>query len=220
MRAITRDAPGRLGLFGNTSHHPQLQAWLGQVLDIAGPVILVQSGETAIGTILHLACQSLRANDCEICLAGAVTPTGGGFLLLKRNSTATADRDAIYAVIKGSGIAHCQGMSENPRISFINAQVKAINSALHMAQCSAESIAYVEKSETGIANCDQYQTAALVRAYQHDDRVPSFGTGKEMFGHLGRGGRLGIDRKGRLDAAPSAAHSQGAEPRENRRAPG
>jgi acyl transferase domain-containing protein len=95
--------------------------WLSHRLNLRGPVVCLAPGECASTAALHVACQSLRDRECEMAIAGGIgflERSGDGFdsreaahewraglVLLKRLSSAEADRDAIHAVIRGSAFS-------------------------------------------------------------------------------------------------------------------
>lgn len=117
---------------------------------------------------------------------GYVRSEGAGVVVLKPLSSAIADRDPIYAVIKGSTInqdGHTNGMTV-PRAS---AQEAMFRDALDNAGVAASDVIYVEAHGTGTAVGDPIEAAAL-GAVLADGRSSAdccvIGSVKTNIGHL------------------------------------
>ncbi|MFD9371358.1 SDR family NAD(P)-dependent oxidoreductase, partial [Streptomyces sp. NPDC060020] len=77
------------------------------VLGLSGPGRTVTGGAPSTLRAVHLACESLRAGECGIALAGGLDagPAGGAVLVLKPLARALADGDRVRGVLHGTGPA-------------------------------------------------------------------------------------------------------------------
>jgi acyl transferase domain-containing protein len=142
-----------------------LSTRLSYKLNLRGPSYSVHTACSTALVAVHLACQSLLIDECQIALAGGVAinvphrvgylyqpngivspdghcrpfdanaqgtifGSGVGIVVLKRLEEALADRDNIYAVIKGSAINN----DGSPKASFtapgVSGQTEVITEAL------------------------------------------------------------------------------------------
>ncbi|MER5347239.1 polyketide synthase [Streptomyces mirabilis] len=97
---------------------PGPAARLSRLLDLRGPSLSVDSGNSSFLTALHLALGALRAGECAAALVGAVelrlhpacqrpgAGEGVAAVLLKPLATARADGDRVHAVIRSSAVGH------------------------------------------------------------------------------------------------------------------
>ncbi|MER7694491.1 beta-ketoacyl synthase N-terminal-like domain-containing protein [Streptomyces sp. NPDC097610] len=104
----TAPAAGRPGPAARLSH----------LLDLRGPSLSVDSGDSSFLTALHLALGALRAGECAAALVGAVelrlhpacqrpgAGEGVAAVLLKPLAAARADGDRVHAVIRSSAVGH------------------------------------------------------------------------------------------------------------------
>ncbi|MFT7558315.1 MAG: polyketide synthase PksN [Flavobacteriales bacterium] len=129
---------------------------------------------------------------------GFVRGEGGGIFMLKPVKQAEADGDSIYAVIKGVAVNHGgQGTSltaPNPK-----AQAALVISALADAECSANSISYIEAHGTGTVLGDPVEVLGLRMAFEANKNLAvskdscGLGTIKSNIGHLeGAAGIAGV----------------------------
>ncbi|HEV2784623.1 MAG TPA: MupA/Atu3671 family FMN-dependent luciferase-like monooxygenase [Actinophytocola sp.] len=119
--------------------------------------------------------------------AGTVPGNGVGVVVLKPLADAVADRDHVYAVIKGSAINNEGHRSIGYTAPSVAAQAEVIAEALAFAEVSAADIGYVEAHGTGTPLGDPIEIAALTRAYRRStDRVGDcpLGSVKTNIGHL------------------------------------
>jgi len=168
---------------------------LSYVLGLQGPSMAIDTACSSSLVALHLACQSLRAGESSLALAGGVslmlTPTvtrllaashalapdgrsktfdaeangfvrgeGCGVLVLKRLSSAMADRDPILAVIRGSAVNQ-DGRSSGLTTPNVLSQEALLRQALDSAGVPASAIGYVETHGTGTPLGDPIELAAL-----------------------------------------------------------
>ena len=121
---------------------------------------------------------------------GTVYGSGVAIVILKRLEDALDDRDHIYSVILGSAINNDGADKVGFTAPSIRGQTAVIESALGMADVSAESIGYVEAHGTGTSLGDPIEVAALTSAYRRQtDRKGycAIGSLKSNIGHLDAG---------------------------------
>jgi acyl transferase domain-containing protein/NAD(P)-dependent dehydrogenase (short-subunit alcohol dehydrogenase family)/acyl carrier protein len=197
-------APGRLAYF----------------LDLRGPSLTVDTACSSSLVAVHLACQSLRAGESEMALAGGVNvilrpevnltfsaagmlspdgsckfgdssadgyvrSEGAGVVVLKRMSSAIADGDPIYAVIRGSAVntgGRSSGILVRPSR---DGQAQVIREALRDAQATPADIDYVEAHGTGTPAGDRVEIEAIGRVIAEAARTRpcALGSVKTNIGH-------------------------------------
>lgn len=101
-----------------SASRPGPAARLSRLLDLRGPSLSVDSGDSSFLTALHLALGALRAGECAAALVGAVelrlhpacqrpgAGEGVAAVLLKPLAAARADGDRVHAVIRSSAVGH------------------------------------------------------------------------------------------------------------------
>lgn len=118
---------------------------------------------------------------------GTVGGNGIGVVVLKRLEDAIADRDHIYAVIKGSAINNDGAMKVSYTAPSQEGQAKVIRAAHLMADVEPETITYLETHGTGTALGDPIEVAAMTQAFRMaTDRTGfcAIGSVKTNIGHL------------------------------------
>ncbi|ELS32150.1 MULTISPECIES: type I polyketide synthase [Pseudanabaena] len=126
-----------------------------------------------------------RAFDCGA--NGTVGGNGLGVVVLKRLEDAIADRDYIYAVIKGSAINNDGSMKVGYTAPSQEGQARAIRAAQMMAEVEPDTITYMETHGTGTALGDPIEVAAMTQAFRvATDRRQfcAIGSVKTNVGHL------------------------------------
>jgi acyl transferase domain-containing protein/surfactin synthase thioesterase subunit/acyl carrier protein len=126
-----------------------------------------------------------RAFDARA--AGTVFGSGVAAILLKKVEEAKADRDRIYAVIKGTAINNDGAEKISYTASSVPAQSRAMVEALASSGVSAETISFVECHGTGTAVGDPLEVQALNRAFRAYTTGVGFcaiGSVKTNIGHL------------------------------------
>jgi acyl transferase domain-containing protein/surfactin synthase thioesterase subunit/acyl carrier protein len=126
-----------------------------------------------------------RAFDAKA--AGTVFGSGVAAVLLKSVQHAEADRDQIYAVIKGTAINNDGAQKVSYTASSVPAQSRAMVEALALAGVVPETLSYVECHGTGTVVGDPLEIQALNRAFRaFTDRVGfcAIGSVKTNIGHL------------------------------------
>ncbi|MEX1830106.1 SDR family NAD(P)-dependent oxidoreductase, partial [Luteibacter sp. CQ10] len=116
---------------------------------------------------------------------GMVPGEGSGAVLLKRLSTAIADRDPIHGVILGTSINH-GGRTHGYTVPNPLAQRDLVSAALDRAGIDARSIGYIEAHGTGTELGDPIEIAGLTQAFERstaDRQFCAIGSVKTMIGH-------------------------------------
>jgi len=126
-----------------------------------------------------------RAFDAKA--QGTVFGSGAGVVVLKRLEDAIADRDHIYAVIKGSAINNDGSLKVGYTAPSVDRQAEVIAMAQAVAGVDPETISYIETHGTGTPIGDPIEVAALTQAFRGTtDRKGFCGIGsvKTNIGHL------------------------------------
>ena len=118
---------------------------------------------------------------------GTIFGDGAGVVLLKRLEDALADRDHIYAVIRGCGLTNDGSGKAGFTAPSVDAQAAAIEMALNEAGVDADTIGYVECHGTATPLGDPIEIAALTKAFRQTTPERQFcaiGSVKSNMGHL------------------------------------
>lgn len=118
---------------------------------------------------------------------GTVPGNGVGIVVLKRLQDALADRDYLYARIRGSAINNDGASKIGYTAPSVDAQTKVIQAAQCAAEVSPDAITYVEAHGTGTSLGDAIEIDALNQAFHSViDRKDSccLGSVKTNVGHL------------------------------------
>nr|ADA69237.1 trans-AT polyketide synthase [Nostoc sp. 'Peltigera membranacea cyanobiont'] len=117
---------------------------------------------------------------------GFVPGEGVGVVLLKPLSVAIADRDNIYAVIRGTHVNH-GGKTNGYTVPNPKAQAELVFEALEKSGVDAREVSYIEAHGTGTELGDPIEVAGLTKAFQRHTQDTSFcaiGSVKSNVGHL------------------------------------
>ncbi len=118
---------------------------------------------------------------------GAVFGNGAGIVVLKRLADAIADRDNIYAVIKGSSVNNDGWQKVSYAAPNLEAQASVVSQALRKAGIDASTIDYIETHGTGTNLGDPIEIAALTQAFRETSQKTGYcaiGSVKTNIGHL------------------------------------
>lgn len=118
---------------------------------------------------------------------GTVGGNGIGIVVLKRLEDAIADRDYIYAVVKGSAINNDGAMKVGYTAPSETGQTTVIRAAQRMADVDPDTITYLETHGTGTVLGDPIEIAAMTQAFRATtDRTEfcAIGSVKTNVGHL------------------------------------
>lgn len=127
-------------------------------------------------------CRAFDANA-----KGIVGGNGLGVVTLKRLEDAIADRDCIYAVIKGSAMNNDGAMKVGYTAPSETGQVKVLKAAQMIAEVDPETITYIEAHGTGTALGDPIEVAAMTEAFRSSTQKQGYcaiGSVKTNVGHL------------------------------------
>ncbi|AOO82159.1 hybrid non-ribosomal peptide synthetase/type I polyketide synthase [Bosea vaviloviae] len=118
---------------------------------------------------------------------GTVFGSGAGIVALKRLEDAVADRDHVYAVIRGVGLNNDGAGKVGFTAPSVDGQAGAIVMAHAAADIDARSIGYVECHGTGTPMGDPIEVAGLTSAFRlttEDRGFCALGSVKSNIGHL------------------------------------
>ncbi|TDC72597.1 type I polyketide synthase, partial [Streptomyces hainanensis] len=116
---------------------------------------------------------------------GMIRGEGCGFVVLKRLSDAVADRDQIYATIRGWAVNQ-DGRSMGVTAPNAAAQIELHRAALRHAGLGPDAVDFVEAHGTGTPLGDQVELLALAEAYEsRPAELPPMlvGSSKAVYGH-------------------------------------
>ena len=127
-----------------------------------------------------------RCRPLDAAAAGTVFSNGAAVVALKRLSRAMADRDTIYAVIRGYATNNDRSAGSfatpNPEGQF-----RVVAKAMDKAGIDARTIGYVESHGTATPTGEPVEIAALSKAYRRDTderQYCAIGSVKANLGHL------------------------------------
>ncbi|MGZ7443444.1 SDR family NAD(P)-dependent oxidoreductase [Paenibacillus sp. TH7-28] len=154
---------------------------------IAGGVDLLLTPETYIMlSQINAMSPEGKCKTFDTTADGYVPGEGGGAVLLKPLSSALADGDTVYAVIKGSAVNN-DGYTVGVTTPDVSAQKKVIRAALEQAGVNPEVIGMIEAHGTGTFLGDPIEVRALTEVYRDFTTKSNFcalGTVKSNLGHL------------------------------------
>ena len=116
---------------------------------------------------------------------GLVVGEGAGMFVLKRLEDAVADKDTIYAVIKGIGLSNDMGGSLLAPAS--EGQLRAMQKAYHQANWRPQDVDFIECHGAGTPLGDQTEAQSLVDLWGQGSWSTgqcAIGSIKSMIGHL------------------------------------
>jgi len=117
---------------------------------------------------------------------GTVRGEGVGIVVLKLLEEAIADKDYIYAVIKGTAINNDGNRKAGYTAPSITGQTQVIKMAHKMAGVEPETITYIETHGTGTSVGDPIEIEALISAFNSNKKgFCKIGSLKTNIGHLG-----------------------------------
>ena len=118
---------------------------------------------------------------------GTVFSNGLGIVVLKRLEDALAERDHIYAVIRGSAINNDGSLKVGYTAPSVEGQAEVVAMAQAMAEVNPETITYIETHGTGTSLGDPIEIAALTKVFRAATGKKGFcaiGSVKSNVGHL------------------------------------
>ncbi len=162
--------------------------WNGDsTLALAGGVNVIVSPTGNIGlTKLKALSPDGRCKTFDASANGYVRSEGVGVIVLKPLSKALADKDPIYALIRGSAINH-DGRSKGLTVPYGPAQEALVRQALEKADVAPAQISYIEMHGTGTPLGDPIEAMALgniLAADRSPENYCTVGSVKTNIGHL------------------------------------
>ncbi|MUH01818.1 hypothetical protein F7734_60035, partial [Scytonema sp. UIC 10036] len=162
--------------------------WNGDAtMALAGGVNVIVSPTGNIGlTKLKALSPDGRCKTFDADANGYVRSEGVGFVVLKPLTKALADKDRIYALIRGSAINH-DGRSKGLTVPYGPAQEALIRQALEKAEVAPADISYIELHGTGTPLGDPIEAIALGNVLAQERPPESYctvGSVKSNIGHL------------------------------------
>ncbi|MEC8252544.1 MAG: beta-ketoacyl synthase N-terminal-like domain-containing protein, partial [Planctomycetota bacterium] len=117
---------------------------------------------------------------------GTVFGSGAGAVVLRRLDDALADRDHVYAVIKGSAINNDGRSKVGYLAPSVDGQAAAIAEAQALADVEPKDVGYIECHGTGTALGDPIEISALAQAFAgvRERQFCGVGSVKTNIGHL------------------------------------
>jgi acyl transferase domain-containing protein len=128
-----------------------------------------------------------RCRPFDADASGTIFGGGAGVVVLKRLEEALADRDHIYAVIRGCGTNNDGAAKVGFTAPSVEGQASAIEMALASAGVDARSISYVECHGTATPLGDPIEVGGLTKAFgasTTDRQFCALGSVKGNIGHL------------------------------------
>jgi len=117
---------------------------------------------------------------------GTIFASGVGAVLLKPLKRAVADRDHIFAVIKGTAANNDGSAKSSYTAPSLGQQSQAVADALKLAGISADSVGYIECHATGTIVGDPLEIEALTMAFRKQTNRKQYcavGSVKANIGH-------------------------------------
>ena len=128
-------------------------------LALAGGVNLIDAqSSAALWRLGVLSPGEIRPFDAAA--DGYVRGEGGGFVVLKPLRRALADRDRVYAVLRGSGLSH-EGAGRAIVAPSVAGQTAMLQVAYEAARVAAANVDYIEAHGTGTPQGDRNEAEAL-----------------------------------------------------------
>ncbi len=171
---------------------------------LAGGITLVYKDN--IGYLYQEGMLFSRDGHCRAFDAGANGIVGGegtAIVVLKLLEEAIADKDNIYAVIKGTAVNNDGARRMGYTAPSADGQAEVIRAAIKMAEVEPESIGYIEAHGTGTIVGDPIEITGLQLAFATERKgFCSIGSVKTNIGHLDRAAGV----TGLIKAALSLKH--------------
>src|SRR5829696_1855545 len=161
------------------SAHSIAAGRLAYVLGLQGPAMAVDTACSSSLVAIHLACQSLRNEDCRVAVAGGVHVT------LTPINSVVFSKLRMLAVVRGSAVNQ-DGASSGLTAPNGPAQEAVIRAALQRAGVKPAEMGYVEAHGTGTSLGDPIEVQALASVLgegRPSDRPLLIGSVKTNIGH-------------------------------------
>ncbi|MGE5343495.1 MAG: condensation domain-containing protein, partial [Candidatus Omnitrophota bacterium] len=168
---------------------------ISHVFDLRGPSLMIDTACSSTLAALHVACESLRRNECAMALVGAINiyallggneevsssfnrcrvfdhlageivgGEGMGAILLKPLHMALKDQDIIFAVIKGTAINQNGGRPPTVSGQSIEALCDVMQQAWDNARITPDTLSYIEASGAANPIGDVFEVKSITDAF-------------------------------------------------------
>ncbi len=165
----------------------QLRAGLCEVALAGGAAVTVPERSGHLYQEGGMLSRDGRTRTFDADASGTVFSDGAAMVVLKPLDRAMADRDTIYAVIRGVGINNDGGEKASFTAPSVEGQAAVIAMAQDDAGLSARDIHYVEAHGTATPLGDPIEVDALIQAFRRgtsDEAFCGIGSIKSNLGHM------------------------------------
>ena len=166
----------------------------------AGEIDMAIAGAVAIQSTPQLALMADQAailspdGRCHSFAAdgqGLTLSEGVGVVVLKRLSDATANGDAVHAIIRAVAVSQ-NGATNGMNVPSVSAQVEVARSAFAKAGIAPDTVSYIEGHGVGTRAGDTAEIAALTEVFGRQRSI-ALGSAKSNIGHtLAAAGMAGL----------------------------
>ena len=152
---------------------------------VGGSVVRVPQVEGYLAEKRNLYSLDGHCRPFDLSGQGTIFGSGVGAVLLKPLEKAVADRDHIFAVIKGTAANNDGSAKISYTASSVGQQSQAVADALKLADVSADSVGYVECHATGTSVGDPLEIEALTVAFRKETNRKQYCAVGSVKGNIG-----------------------------------
>ncbi|MGA9035559.1 MAG: type I polyketide synthase, partial [Pseudolabrys sp.] len=152
---------------------------------VGGSVVRVPQVEGYLAEKRNLYSMDGHCRPFDLSGQGTIFGSGVGAVLLKPLEKAVADRDHIFAVIKGTAANNDGSAKISYTASSVGQQSQAVADALKLADVSADSVGYIECHATGTSVGDPLEIEALTVAFRKETNRKQYCAVGSVKGNIG-----------------------------------
>src|SRR6476469_1007146 len=152
---------------------------------VGGSVVRVPQVEGYLAEKRNLYSLDGHCRPFDLSGQGTIFGSGVGAVLLKPLEKAVADRDHIFAVIKGTAANNDGSAKISYTASSVGQQSQAVVDALKLADVSADSVGYIECHATGTSVGDPLEIEALTVAFRKETNRKQYCAVGSVKGNIG-----------------------------------
>ena len=152
---------------------------------VGGSVVRVPQVEGYLAEKRNLYSLDGHCRPFDLSGQGTIFGSGVGAVLLKPLEKAVADRDHIFAVIKGTAANNDGSAKISYTASSVGQQSEAVADALKLADVSADSVGYIECHATGTSVGDPLEIEALTVAFRKETNRKQYCAVGSVKGNIG-----------------------------------
>ena len=152
---------------------------------VGGSVVRVPQVEGYLAEKRNLYSLDGHCRPFDLSGQGTIFGSGVGAVLLKPLEKAVADRDHIFAVIKGTAANNDGSAKISYTASSVGQQSQAVADALKLADVSADSVGYIECHATGTSVGDPLEIEALTVAFRKETNRKQYCAVGSVKGNIG-----------------------------------